>query len=926
MISALSWLLAASAASLPMYFEANVGQAPAEVLARGQSGALRLEALRSGLRLRGGDDTVLVRFDRPGEPKIRFEGRLGARVQQVGPKGTFDIPTYQRVVLEKVWPGIDVVLLERDGRFAFDLIVEPGADPARAGFLLEGDAAIVDSGALVAKDPRGVLALGRPLAFQGTRGVPGEIAVAFEVRGQRASFRVGPYDRTRPLVIDPVVEYASYVPEPSTVQMTSSGPFLYLASALPASPTVADPELYLAKIDPRLSGAASLVWATSLNGNNPTAGPSGQLFLTDMDVNAAGRILVCGSQGGGGARGQPFSDTDDANAAMPRIGVGFGVVVSVDGTTIEHVSSFGDSGTSACAFASTGSSFYLTGRSDIGTPFGSMIPNMTGWGFLVQINADDDPQLAGDDDLFATRLGINSTLGSRISVDPSGNVTLLLNTSNQSGPDVDAWVNASSFQTRNDEVAICKFATALGANALLGCTYLGGTGQEGSSAITTDAQGRVYALVHNGSTDYPRQPNGPTPIQSGLTVTRLSANLGSLDFSYFLPSNIFSIARDIFLLDDGSIAVVDGSGGGTPPLTTCAISTDNVGTNFAVIDAAGTSVLFGTRLPGLTGSTGAALPGGRVAVAGSIFTHPSFAAYVNGYGTAQRSSGLVAFSTRETCVDVALTGMASTNLPTRGDVVHFTLEATNEGEGDAAGVAVSLLVPAQLQIVDVTTTLGTCTATVPGSARCTVGDLALTATAAIELTAIATATGAGTGSGEVSTTDIDLDPSNNQVSFGVSVGPPAGPCGAVSIYGECAGDTLRICENRNTGTEALVVTDCAAAGQVCRAARGLVAAHCEDAGAADAGTPDDSGQVPVDAGVPAMADATTPAPDAGMSASDGGVIIGADAGEEKEESGCDCSTTPTARSSTLLLVAFVALAGSLRRRRSLRASCPGGGR
>src|SRR5262245_30335148 len=143
-------LLATSSFQIPLYFEANVGQARPEVLALARSGKIRLEAHRWGLEISGDGGSARLLFDNGRAAAVRFEARLEARVQAVGNGAPRSIPAYERAVLENVWPGIDLVLLDRGGRYAFDLIVAPGADPSRAVFLVEGRASIDPaSGALL---------------------------------------------------------------------------------------------------------------------------------------------------------------------------------------------------------------------------------------------------------------------------------------------------------------------------------------------------------------------------------------------------------------------------------------------------------------------------------------------------------------------------------------------------------------------------------------------------------------------------------------------------------------------------------------------------------------------------------------------------------------------------------------------------------
>ena len=86
----------------------------------------------------------------------------------------------------------------------------------------------------------GSLHLRKPLAYQTLNGARREVACAYQLHGRRVRFRTGPYDRTRPLVIDPVFVYSTYLggsgwtrPSPSR----STGTATLMSPAAPTQPT-----------------------------------------------------------------------------------------------------------------------------------------------------------------------------------------------------------------------------------------------------------------------------------------------------------------------------------------------------------------------------------------------------------------------------------------------------------------------------------------------------------------------------------------------------------------------------------------------------------------------------------------------------------------------------------------------------------------
>src|SRR5262249_3553621 len=90
----------------------------------------------------------------------------------------------------------------------YDWIVKQGGDPSRIRFKIEGAGPYVDAaGSLVLKTPAGEVRQRKPAVYQGDR----KIDCRFVVRGKTVSFNVAAYDRSRQLVIDPVLVYSTYM-------------------------------------------------------------------------------------------------------------------------------------------------------------------------------------------------------------------------------------------------------------------------------------------------------------------------------------------------------------------------------------------------------------------------------------------------------------------------------------------------------------------------------------------------------------------------------------------------------------------------------------------------------------------------------------------------------------------------------------------
>jgi uncharacterized repeat protein (TIGR01451 family) len=121
---------------------------------------------------------------------------------------------YGRVTVDDVYPGIDLLYHARGRELELDFVVAPGADPRRiqigvdGGRPLEVDAA----GDLVVPTDRGSFRVRRPEVYQEVDGVRRRVEGRY-ARGEDGcvGFQLAAYDTSRPLVIDPVLGYASRV-------------------------------------------------------------------------------------------------------------------------------------------------------------------------------------------------------------------------------------------------------------------------------------------------------------------------------------------------------------------------------------------------------------------------------------------------------------------------------------------------------------------------------------------------------------------------------------------------------------------------------------------------------------------------------------------------------------------------------------------
>ena len=203
-----------------------------------------------------------------------------------------DIPTYGRVRYQGVYPGIDLVFYGNGPDLEYDFVVAAGADPGVVRVRYEGaDAPTLDAeGSLILAIAGRELRLAKPVAYQEINGERREIAARFAISGRDVLFRLGAYDRSRRLVIDPRLVYSTYLggrnnDAGAAIAVDGTGHVYLTGSAQPGFPTSepspSEAGVFVTKLTP---DGSALVYSTIL----------GDGFGTGIAVDTAGNAYVTG--------------------------------------------------------------------------------------------------------------------------------------------------------------------------------------------------------------------------------------------------------------------------------------------------------------------------------------------------------------------------------------------------------------------------------------------------------------------------------------------------------------------------------------------------------------------------------------------------------------------------------------------------------
>jgi hypothetical protein len=345
----------AKAISLPLFFEPNQGQTAPQVkfLARGAGYGLFLTADEAVLKLQ---HSAVSR--QPSVPssviRMRLDGaNSSAHVSGAEPlpgksnyfigndpaKWRHNIPQFARVEYKSVYPGVDLVYYGDQGQLEYDFRVAPAADPNRIALSFTGASTRIESGDLILATDQGDVRFHAPRIYQQDGNAQKPIAGSFrQLADNKIGFTIGDYDRSRELVIDPVLNYSTYFGNPganggqeSSVNLAvdSSG-YIYLAGAttsndfydlypsydspafqpclgqpgvVPVPPatcstSIAATNVFIAVINPNPpsgSGISQLLYATYLGGSG-TDSPAGIAVSTNVDSLMKGiDIYVAGT-------------------------------------------------------------------------------------------------------------------------------------------------------------------------------------------------------------------------------------------------------------------------------------------------------------------------------------------------------------------------------------------------------------------------------------------------------------------------------------------------------------------------------------------------------------------------------------------------------------------------------------------------------
>ena len=563
--------------NVPLSFEQNQGQTARDVqfLARGDGSTLYLTCSEAVLQLTGPakPEADSKRTDhavdhpaqvRKGVLRMSFGASgKGCRAEgldaQPGRANYFrgrsaqdwitQVPLYGKVRYADVYPGIDLIFYGKQGRIEYDFVVAAGADPSRIRLKIDGAERLEmdDAGGVVAALGGEQVVQHRPLVYQDTPGKPGAAPQRELVEGRWkllaenvVGFELGNYDRDRPLLIDPVIVYSTYLGGSSVsrgfdiavdaqgfatiVGETDSVDFPTTAGVPQSQYPGSTRSGFVVKLN---RAGNQIVFASYLGG-----GGLDQAFSVDVDPQ--GNVYVAGE-----ARGEDFPTTLGSLNPNPDGGQHvFVAKLPPDGSRLIYSTYVGNGNEDVGGIAVDDGGYVCVTGQTISTNFPLVNPIQT------ERRSPRDATVArlnpaGSALVFSTYYGGEGgrSLAEACAVDEARNVYI----TGSIEDDGNVPTTPGAFQMTSAgkrDAFLAKFSPE---GSLIYSTMLGGTNSEWGHDVAVDRAGHAYVAGETDTTDF------SFPIVVGAMreqarsgegfVTKFSANGDELIYSTFVGGN-----------------------------------------------------------------------------------------------------------------------------------------------------------------------------------------------------------------------------------------------------------------------------------------------------------------------------------------------------------------------------------------------------
>jgi hypothetical protein len=602
-------------AQLPLSFVPNAGQTDAAVRYSAQAGGASFwfTSTEAVFSFAGKDEGVNLRLGFLGAnpaPEIEGTDVLAGKVNYLlGNEPSAwktGLPTYGELVYRELWPGIDLAFRGEAGTLKYEFRVAPGADPSDIRLLYRGadSLALGPAGDLLLSTALGTISDAAPVTYQIVEGRRVPVVSGYQLAGAAYGFKLGAYDPSRPLVIDPGLLYSTFLGGSSSdggrsIAVDATGSAYLTGQTFSADfPTTAGAldtthnggfDAFVAKLN--ASGSA-LLYSTFLGGSAADVGAR-------IAVDAEGSAYLTGETSSAGFPTTAGALDTTHNGATDA----FVTKLNASGSDLLYSTFLGGGGSDSGAgitIDASGSAHVTgpTGSAGFPTTSGTLDTTHNGGtdAFVTKLNA------SGSDLLYSTFLGGGAPdVGVTIAVDAAGSAYLTGSTQSADFPTTSGTLDT----THNG--SFDAFVTKLNASGseLLYSTFLGDSSLDIGRGIAADAAGSAYLTGETSSADFPTTAGALDTSYNGGTdafVTKLNASGSVLTYSTFLGGSATDLSAGI-AVDAAGSAYLTGltSLPADFPTTAGALDTTHNGGFDAFVtklNASGSALVYSTYLGG----------------------------------------------------------------------------------------------------------------------------------------------------------------------------------------------------------------------------------------------------------------------------------------------------------------------------------------
>ena len=530
--------------SAPLGFEQNLGQVPHDIdyLSRGAGYTLLLSGNKAEFAFKNlresGPQVQVVAFtllDASRESALRGSQAMDGYINYIqgdNPENWIDhVSLYSELMVDDVYNGIDLRYTNNGEQLQYDFILQPGADSDDIQLSFEGvtGARIAADGALVLDTEFGELSHRAPYIYQEIAGTRQTVEGRFAIRSSASSqpivgFDLDEYNKEHTLVIDPVVEFSTYL----GANLNDSGATIAVDG---------DNNIYV-------TGTTDLIIPNPNNPNNPNS----TIQRTDAFVSKFspdGQTLLFSSVIGGTDDEGNFNDeveSGDKGIAVDELG---------------HVYITGTTQSEDFPLLNPVQSAHGGGSSDV---------------YVVKLTLD------GSAPIYSTYLGgEDDDEGRDIALTPDNGVIVVGETRSDEFP------LANPLQDERDQQDDA-FITELSAtgDSILFSSYLGGNKSDGAKAVEVDSDNNVYIAGYTSSNQ--RFPHTDNAFSSGFQggsddgfVAKLGPDRTSFEFVLNLGGSKLDVIEDLALTSQNNILVAGTTASKTDFPTTAGVFQSDYG-------------------------------------------------------------------------------------------------------------------------------------------------------------------------------------------------------------------------------------------------------------------------------------------------------------------------------------------------------------